>query len=227
MSAKRFIVIAGNIGSGKTTLTQLLAERYQWEPHYEVVQENPYLSDFYADMQRWALQLQVFFLSKRFQAHQRILRSEASAVQDRSIYEDAHIFARALKENGQMAPRDYDNYRELYETMTSFLQPPDLIVYVRRSLATLKERIAERGRAYEKAIPDDYLVLLNRCYDEWIGQYELGKVLTIHADELEIKHCKEDFDHVCDRIESTLEQPELTLHPRKDGFSAGLSRMSL
>lgn len=209
MSAKRFIAIAGNIGSGKTTLTQKLAEHYRWTPHYEVVAENPYLADFYTDMQRWSLQLQVFFLSKRFQAHQAIVSSDSSAIQDRSIYEDAHIFARALYEGGQMHSRDYENYLDLYRTMTPFLTPPDLVVYVKRSVPCLKERIKERGRDYEKNIPEDYLHLLNRCYDEWIAGYKIGKVLTVQADDLDIKNKLIDFNYVCGKIESTLEQPEL------------------
>ena len=209
MGAKRFIVIAGNIGSGKTTLTELLANRYEWEPHYEVVTENPYLADFYADMQRWSLQLQVYFLSKRFQAHQTILNSTSSAIQDRSIYEDAHIFARALYESKKMDERDYQNYFELYSTMTGFLMPPDLVIYVRRSVPCLKERIKLRGRDYERSIPEEYLHQLNRCYDDWIEGYKIGKVLTVEADELDIKYDRTHFDYVCKSMENSLEQPEL------------------
>lgn len=210
MGSKRFIAIAGNIGSGKTTLTQMLSEHYKWEPHYEVVQENPYLADFYADMPRWSLQLQVFFLSKRFQAHQKITQSLSSGIQDRSIYEDAHIFARALRHSKIMSQRDYENYFDLYQTMTQFLTPPDLIVYVRRSMWSLKERIALRGREYEKSIPEDYLKLLNDCYDEWIRTYKLGKSLTIYADELDPKHTQEHFEYICKGIENSLEQQELS-----------------
>jgi deoxyadenosine/deoxycytidine kinase len=209
MGSKRFIVIAGNIGSGKTTLTQLLSAKYEWEPHFEAVKNNPYLPDFYEDMRRWSLQLQVFFLSKRFQAHQRILTSDCSAIQDRSIYEDAHIFARALRESGHMDPRDYENYYELYSTMTGFLQPPDLVVYVRRSLKVLRERIEMRGRDYEKNIPDEYLVQLNQCYDDWIENYKLGKVLTVEADDLDIRDNPDHFDYVCEKIESSLEQRDM------------------
>lgn len=209
MGAKRFIAIAGNIGSGKTTLTQYLSEKFRWEPHYEVVQENPYLADFYADMPRWSLQLQVFFLSKRFQAHQTILKSQSSAIQDRSIYEDAHIFAKALHRSGKMADRDYQNYFDLYSTMTDFLVPPDLMVYVRRSVDGLKDRIAMRGRDYERNIPEDYLKMLNDHYDEWIGKYQIGKVLTINADNIDIKHRPEDFEFICKTIENSLEQPDL------------------
>lgn len=209
MTNKRFIAIAGNIGSGKTTLTQLLAQKYQWEPHYEVVADNPYLADFYGDMPRWSLPLQVFFLSKRFQAHQAIVKGLSSAIQDRSIYEDAHIFARALYEEGKMDERDYANYLDLYNTMTQFLTPPDLVVYVKRSVECIKSRIRERGRDYEKAIPDDYLHHLNACYDDWIANYKIGKVLTVQADNLDLKWNPQDFEYVCQKIESSLEQPDL------------------
>jgi len=215
MGSKRFLVIAGNIGSGKTTLTQLLAKKYEWDPHFEAVKDNPYLGDFYGDMQRWSLQLQIFFLSKRFQAHQAILSTECSAIQDRSIYEDAHIFARALRESGQMDERDYQNYFELYSTMIQFLQPPDLVVYVKRSLKTLRSRIEMRGREYEKNIPDDYLLQLNRCYDDWISTYKLGKVLTLEADALDIRDNPDDFEMVCEKIENSLDQAELWKIPVK------------
>src|SRR6185503_6499598 len=144
------------IGCGKTTLTTLLSERYRWEPHFDAVVDNPYLADFYKDMNRWSLQLQGFFLSKRFDAHQKIIKSQSSAIQDRSIYEDAHIFARALYESGKMDKRDYENYFELYSTMMQYLTPPDLVIYVRRSVGMLKERIMERGRDFERDIPISY-----------------------------------------------------------------------
>jgi len=207
--AKRFIAIAGNIGSGKSTLTQLLSEKYGWDPYYEVVKENPYLADFYSDMRRWSLPLQIYFLSKRFQAHQAILASARSSVQDRSIYEDVHIFARTLHESGDLDARDFGNYHDLYQTMTSFLSPPDIIVYIRRSVECLKSRIKERGRTYEKNIPESYLTLLNRCYDDWMTSYSLGKVLIVQADNLDLKWKPKDFNYVCDKIESSLEQPDL------------------
>ncbi len=209
MSSKRFIAIAGNIGSGKTTLTTLLSDRYQWQPHYEVVTDNPYLKDFYGDIPRWSFQLQIFFLSKRFQAHQEIQKSNRSSIQDRSVYEDAFIFARSLHEQGKMLTRDYENYLELFRTMEPFLQPPDLLVYVKRSIPKLLERIQERGRDYEKGIPENYLRHLNDCYEDWIASYKIGKVLTIHADELDLKHDPKHFQYVCESIENTLEQPHL------------------
>lgn len=207
--SKRFIAIAGNIGSGKTTLTNLLSNRYQWQPYFEVVNDNPYLADFYSDMRRWSLQLQIFFLSKRFQAHQEITRSASSAIQDRSIYEDVHIFARTLFDSENMSTRDYQNYLQLYENMVQFLTPPDLVVYVHRSVDGLKERIRERGRHYEQDISDDYLSRLNERYDEWISNYKIGKVLTVEADGLDWKHQDKDLEYICESIENSLEQPEL------------------
>lgn len=208
MNGKRFIAIAGNIGSGKTTLTQRLSDHYSWEPHFEAVANNPYLSDFYQDMPRWSLQLQVFFLSKRVQAHQHILRTPSSAIQDRSIYEDAHIFARALHDSGKMEPRDYQNYLELYHTVTDTLSPPDLVVYVRRSVKKLSSQIALRGRDFEKGIPTDYLELLSSCYEDWIKEYRMGKVLTLDAEDMDLRTYA-DFDYVCKSIQNCLEQPEL------------------
>jgi deoxyadenosine/deoxycytidine kinase len=212
MRSKRFIAIAGNIGSGKTTLTRMLSEHYAWEPHFEVVSNNPYLSDFYGDMNRWSLQLQVFFLSKRFQAHQKIVNSGISAIQDRSIYEDAHIFARALKEGGQMDARDYENYFELYSTMAQFLPPPDLIVYVKRTVPCLVERIKERGRTFEQNIPTDYLKLLEQCYEDWIAKYDLGKVLVLNANDLDFKNNENDFGFVRAQIESCLNLSQRVTH---------------
>jgi deoxyadenosine/deoxycytidine kinase len=160
-------------------------------------------------MNRWSLQLQVYFLSKRFQAHQKILVSEASAIQDRSVYEDAHIFARTLRESGKMDQRDYENYVELFSTMTQFLTPPDLVVYIKRSVECLKGRIKERGIGYEQNIPEEYLRQLDHCYDDWIGKYRLGKVLTVQADNLDLKWRVADFEYVCNAIENSLDQPEL------------------
>lgn len=209
MGTKRFIVIAGNIGSGKTTLTHLLSERFDWAPHFEAVKENPYLEDFYTDMNRWSLPLQIYFLSKRFQAHQRILEASHSAIQDRSIYEDAHIFARALHDSGIMDKRDYENYQELHRTMIQYLTPPDLVVYLRRSVPSLQERIKERGRDYEKNISEKYLHQLNDCYDSWIDNYKLGKVLMIEGSDLDIKNDPEDLTYVCNQILASIEQPDL------------------
>lgn len=182
---KRFIAIAGNVGVGKSTLTALLAERLGWVPFFEAVDENPYLADFYADMQTWSFHSQIYFLSRRLRHHRQLLDHPNSVVQDRSVYEDAEIFARNLYLQQDMAERDYRSYRELYEVLTSFLPPPDLVVYLRASLPTLLERIAKRGRDYELAISPDYLERLNRLYEEWIENFTLCPVLTVPADELD------------------------------------------
>lgn len=220
-SQKIFIAIAGNIGTGKTTLTKLLSERFGWQAHFEAVTDNPYLADFYKDMARWSFPLQIFFLNNRFSAHQDVTRGADSAIQDRSIYEDANIFARNLYETGQMEERDYRNYLELYKVMTQFLTPPDLVIYMRKSLPKLKERIALRGRDYEKAIPDTYLESLNRYYDEWMQEYSLGKKLIIDSDELDFLGNPEHFDEVCSRILGALDQRDLFLEQRS--FSDGRS----
>ncbi len=210
-SQKIFIAIAGNIGTGKTTLTNLLSRRFGWEAHFEVVADNPYLSDFYQDMARWSFPLQIFFLNHRFKAHQLVTQGANSAIQDRSIYEDANIFARNLYEQGMMSERDYRNYLELYESMVAFLNPPDLVLYLRKSLPRLKEQITLRGREYEKNIPDEYLANLNRYYDDWMAHYTLGKKLIIESDDLNFLKTPEDFELVCQKIVGTLDQRDLFL----------------
>jgi len=210
-SQKIFIAIAGNIGTGKTTLTNMLSRRFGWEAHFEVVADNPYLSDFYKDMARWSFPLQIFFLNHRFKAHQLVTEGANSAIQDRSIYEDANIFARNLYETKMMSERDYRNYLDLYESMVSFLNPPDLVLYLRKSLPKLKEQIALRGREYEKNIPDDYLSSLNRYYDDWMSTYSLGKKLIIESDELNFLKNPEDFELVCQKIVGALDQRDLFL----------------
>jgi len=182
---KRFIAVAGNVGVGKSALTGLLAERLNWEPFFEAVDENPYLADFYADMRAWSFHSQIFFLSRRLRHHRQLLDHPNSVVQDRSVYEDAEIFARNLYVQGDMGERDYRSYRELYEVLTSFLPPPDLVIYLRAELPTLQRRIAKRGRDYEQDISPDYLERLNQLYKEWVGSLTLCPVLTIPADELD------------------------------------------
>lgn len=210
-SQKIFIAIAGNIGTGKTTLTNMLSRRFGWEAHFEVVADNPYLSDFYQDMARWSFPLQIFFLNHRFRAHQRVTQGENSAIQDRSIYEDANIFARNLYEQGMMSERDYRNYLDLYESMVAFLNPPDLVLYLRKSLPKLKEQITLRGRDYEKNIPDDYLSNLNRYYDDWMSTYTLGKKLIIESDDMNFLKNPEDFENICQKIVGALDQRDLFL----------------
>lgn len=181
---KWFVAVSGNIGSGKSTITTLLSEKLGWKPFYEVVDENPYLPDFYADMDRWSFHLQVFFLSKRFQHHQQIARADESIVQDRTIYEDAEVFARNLYLHGQMDARDFRNYYELFTTMLQFLRPPDLILYLRASVPTLLQRIKKRARDFEQHIPAQYLAQLNDRYAEWMERFSLCPVVTIDADTL-------------------------------------------
>ncbi len=211
---KIFVAVAGNIGTGKTTLTKMLSQRFGWEAHFEVVAENPYLADFYRDMRRYSFPLQIFFLNSRFKAHQAVTERTNSAIQDRTIYEDAAIFARNLFEQGQMEDRDYQNYLELYRVMAGFLNPPDLIIYLRKSLPKLKERIAQRGRDYEKNIPDEYLLSLNRYYDDWMNSYDVGKKLIVESDHLDFIDRPEDFDQLCQQIVDNLPQRDLFLESR-------------
>jgi deoxyadenosine/deoxycytidine kinase len=204
-----FVVVAGNIGSGKTTLTKKLSERLGWKPHYESVQDNPYLADFYKDMDRWSFPLQVYFLTHRFNTHKYIETAPASSVQDRSIYEDANIFARALFEQGKLDARDYENYRTLYESMIQYLNPPTLMIFLRRSVPKLQERIKLRGRDYEQAIPVDYLTSLNNYYDDWYAHYNLGKSLIVDTDELDFLDNEEHFDRLVKRIWDSIDQKDM------------------
>ncbi|PLX32122.1 MAG: deoxynucleoside kinase [Ignavibacteria bacterium] len=183
-----FVAIAGNIGSGKSSLTSLLHQKFGWTPHFESVDDNPYLPDFYADMTRWSFHLQVYFLSKRFILHRDISENDTSVVQDRSIYEDAEIFAMNLHNIGKMDDRDYENYRSLYAAMTSYLQPPDLLIYLRASIPTLQKQIRLRGRDFEQGIDISYLEQLNSLYENWISSYDLGRVLVIDSDETDFVH---------------------------------------
>jgi deoxyadenosine/deoxycytidine kinase len=202
---RTFCAVAGNIGSGKSTLTSLLAERFAWRPYYEHVEGNPYLADFYVDMRRWAFHLQVYFLSKRFQHHQEILASPVSVIQDRTIYEDAEIFARNLHENGHIDARDHENYRELFDTMVQFLEPPDLLIYLRTSVPILIERIRARGRDYEQAIPTEYLAQLDRHYEDWIARYDLSPILVVETDARNLVAEEEELAAVAERIQRRLE----------------------
>jgi deoxyadenosine/deoxycytidine kinase len=198
------IAIAGNIGSGKTTLTGLLAKHFGWSPHYEDVETNPYLNSFYEDMQRWSFNLQIYFLNSRFRQVIDIRKSGKTVVQDRTIYEDAYIFAPNLHSMNLMSTRDFDNYSSLFELMSSFIQPPDLLIYLRASVPTLVQQIQKRGREYENAIRLDYLKGLNDRYDEWIDNYKLGKLLVIDVDDLKIAERPEDLGTVIDRINAEL-----------------------
>lgn len=202
---KYFFCIAGNIGSGKSSLTKKLSELFGWKAYYESVDDNPYLPDFYADMKRWAFHLQVYFLSKRFQTHKEIVESPSSVIQDRSIYEDAEIFARNLHEIGKMDDRDYENYRSLFYTMTDYLQPPDLMIYLKCPMETLLRQIHRRGRSYEQTIPREYLEQLNGHYENWIEHYNLGPLLVIENTDLDFVHRDRDLTYVVDMIRDKME----------------------
>jgi len=201
---KYFVAIAGNVGVGKSTLVGRLAGKLGWTPFYEAVDENPYLSDFYRDMRTWSFHSQIFFLSKRLRHHRGLLDHPSSVLQDRSVYEDAEIFARNLYRQGNMGERDYGVYRELYEVLTLYLPPPDLVVYLRATVATLLKRIALRGREYERAISADYLSALNDLYEEWIEGFTLCPVLTITADDLDYVNHESHLDRVTSIITERL-----------------------
>jgi deoxyadenosine/deoxycytidine kinase len=182
---KKFVAVAGNIGVGKSTLVTMLCEQLGWEPFYEPVAENPYLADFYADMTTWAFHSQVFFLTHRLRSHFQLSLRDSSVIQDRSLYEDAEVFARNLYLQGHITPRDYRTYRELYETASQFLPAPDLVVYLRASVPTLLHRISLRGRSYERTISPEYLESLNDLYEEWIDNFTLCPMLSVPADDLD------------------------------------------
>ena len=198
------IAVAGNIGVGKTTLTGLLAKNFNWEPHYESVDNNPYLDDFYTDMQRWAFNLQVYFLNSRFSQLKEFQESGKNIIQDRTIYEDAHIFAPNLHAMGLMTSRDFDNYSSLFKLMSSFVKPPDLLIYLRASVPTLVKQIQSRGRDYESSIRIDYLTRLNERYEAWISEYTSGKLLVIDTDDLDFSKNQEDLGFVVDKVNAEL-----------------------
>lgn len=197
------IAIAGNIGSGKTTLTRMLAARYGWTPKYESVDFNPYLSDFYDDMSRWSFNLQIYFLNKRFKDVVDISRNSETIIQDRTIYEDAKIFAPNLHDMGLMSSRDFDTYSDLFDLMMSLVKMPDLLIYLKSSIPNLVSQIQKRGREYEKTIRIDYLTGLNERYDKWIDSYK-GHLLVIDADKYKFGNKEEDFEAVIDMIDSEL-----------------------
>ncbi len=199
-SKKIFISIAGNIGSGKSSLTKKIAEQFDFTPYFESVDDNPYLKDFYDDMKRWSFNLQVYFLSHRFKTHKEILINEKSVIQDRSIYEDVEIFAKNLHTMGNMSDRDYANYRQLFAEMTYFLRPPDLLVYLKADTKTLVKQIQKRGRVFEKDIDVSYLELLNNSYEEWISNYTLSPILIIPSDNLDFVEHAPDYDLIIDLI---------------------------
>ncbi len=198
------IAVAGNIGVGKTTLTNLLAKNFKWEPHFEAVDNNPYLDDFYTDMQRWAFNLQVFFLNSRFGQLKEIQSSGKNTIQDRTIYEDANIFAPNLHAMGLMTSRDFENYDQLFKLMASFVEAPDLLIYLRASVPTLVKQIQARGRDYESSIRIDYLTRLNERYEAWISEYTHGKLLIIDTDDLDFSNNPEDLGFIIDKVNAEL-----------------------
>ncbi len=198
------VAIAGNIGAGKTTLTQLLAKHYKWTPHFESVEENPYLDDFYSEMERWSFNLQIYFLNSRFRQILEIHESGKNIIQDRTIYEDAHIFAPNLHAMGLMSNRDSQNYSTLFELMEKLVSPPDLLIYLRASIQTLVGQIHKRGRDYENTISIDYLSRLNERYEAWISTYTKGKLLIVDIDNLNIVDNPEDLGTIIDKIDAQL-----------------------
>ncbi len=198
------IAVAGNIGSGKTTLTRLLSRHYDWEPHYEVLDDNPYIRDFYEDMHRWSFNLQIYFLNSRFNAIQRMRQMSRSVIQDRTIYEDAYIFAPNLHAMGLMSTRDFDTYQSLFASVKSMLQPPDILVYLRAGIPALVNQIQKRGRDYEDSIRLDYLKRLNERYEAWISTYREGKLLIIEVDDLDFEAKAEDLGTIINKIDTEI-----------------------
>ena len=196
------IAIAGNIGAGKTSLTKLLSKHYKWQPHYEEVLENPYLDDFYNEMERWSFNLQIFFLNSRFSQLIEIQKSGKNIIQDRSIYEDAFIFAPNLNSMGLLTQRDFQNYKSLFELMETMVTGPDLMIYLRSSIPNLVNQIHKRGRAYEASISIDYLSRLNERYEAWVQEYKKGKLLIIDVDEINFVDNKVHLNSIIEKVDS-------------------------
>lgn len=205
---KKFIVVAGNIGVGKSTLVERLSDRLGWEPFYEPVGENPYLADFYQDMKAFSFQSQVFFLTRRLHAHRQLIEHPTSAIQDRSVYEDAEIFAYNLYLQGNMAKRDYETYKDLYQVLSLFLPPPDLVIYLRARVDTLMNRIEQRGRDYERQIQSTYLEQLNQLYSQWIEHFQLCPILTVPADDLDYVAHDSHLDLIVSKVHEKLSGKE-------------------
>lgn len=208
---KKFIAIAGNIGVGKSTLVERMCARLGWEPFFEGVVDNPYLADFYTDMRAWSFHSQVFFLARRLRDLHRLMNFPRTVVQDRSVYEDAEIFAKNLYRQGYIAERDWQTYRELYEVLTELLPPPDLVVYLNASVPTLLQRIAQRGRDYEKNIAPAYLEQLNLLYDEWISDFALCPILIVPADRLDFVANPHHLDLIAQKVQEKLRGEQMVL----------------
>jgi len=199
---KKFIAIAGNIGVGKTTLTKKLSEHFGWKAFFEPVAENPYLKDFYEDMKTWAFHSQMFFLGKRLEDHYKLIQEQGSVIQDRSLYEDAEIFARNLYRAGHISERDWQVYKQVYKTCVKLLPAPDLVIYVKASVDKIMERIRKRGRDFEDKMPQAYIEDLNKLYDEWMANFQTAQVLTINYDNVDLKHNEEDFSNFVEGVKS-------------------------
>ena len=200
----KFIAVAGNIGVGKSTLVRLLSKNMGWTPFYEPVTENPYLSDFYEDMQAWGFHSQIYFLMRRLRIHRKLMDMRGSVIQDRSVYEDAEIFAHNLYLQHAISQRDYGTYEELYQVLVEFLPPPDLVIYLRASVSTLVDRISKRGRDYEKTISPDYLTELNQLYEDWITHFELCPILTVPCDDLDYVAKPQHLALIVDKVKDIL-----------------------
>ncbi len=200
----RHIAVSGNIGAGKTTLSEMLSEHYGWHVHYEDTSHNPYLSDFYNDMKRWSFNLQIYFLNSRYQQILKIQKGDKTVIQDRTIYEDANIFAPNLHELGLMEKRDFENYTDLFRIMSSQVNPPDLLIYLKAGIPTLVNHIDKRGRDYEGSISLEYLKRLNKKYENWIESYDLGKLLVIPVDDIDFKNSAEDFGSIIESVDAEL-----------------------
>jgi deoxyadenosine/deoxycytidine kinase len=198
------IAVSGNIGAGKTTLAEKLGKHYNWKVQLESVEENPYLEDFYSDMKRWAFHVQIHFLNSRFKQVNELRDSRVSIVQDRTIYEDAYIFAKSLYSSGHFSERDYESYLKLFELMITYVKPPDLLIYLKADIGKLVSQIEKRGRSFENAIRIDYLKTLNQHYEDWIGSYKLGKLLVIDVNNLDFVSKVEDFSYVVNQIDLEL-----------------------
>lgn len=198
------IAIAGNIGAGKTSLAQKLASHYHWEVCFEAVEDNPYLQDFYEDMPRWAFHLQIYFLNSRFEQVLQAQKSKIPTIQDRTIYEDAYVFAQNLKDSGLMTQRDYENYYQVFSSMTQFVSPPDLLIYLEADLEKLKSQIQKRGRNFEQSIPDDYLLQLNHYYKTWLDDYQEGKVLKIDMKQTDFVNNPLDWESIITKIDNII-----------------------
>ena len=218
---RKFIAVAGNIGVGKSTLVELLCQRLGWQPFFEPVAQNPYLPDFYKDMQAWAFHSQIFFLTHRLRIHRQLANYPGSVIQDRSVYEDAEIFARNLYLQGDIGQRDYETYSELYHVLVEFLPPPDLVVYLRASSRTLLQRISHRNRDYERTITDSYLEQLNQLYENWINNFTLCPVLTVPADDLDYVSYPPHLDLIVRKVQEKLTGKEVVVFAPEEVSQAG------